>query len=793
MSEELGSWKRFAPIPRDTSFGGGLRGRVHDPLWLVSRQWQLRELRGADAGRPVDVDLSVVHDEIETVRLRGDGVDADDGIAIPYDGGPLEPVIEREYVATGSRGPGARVRAETGRQFRRLIADAADVEPASLDAPAFPAALRLERPDEPMEAADRRYFRVMADRAIDGYRVYRELVGATENLAAVLADEAADRAERVDLADDAPFDEIDASLTAVREAGAAYLRWYRRLYDEPVRGESVDELANEAADAVSGGEETTDDGDGTEDSSTDGLVDSLEEAGSAWRPTRFEYDAAIETEAGVTFELTGYGGGRLDRDHFVATDGEDVAPADPAAGEPVEKRLLPRQLEFPGMPSTRWWSFTESSIAIDDLSGHGAPLPYLLVLESAVEFGNDWFVVPVRAPLGSLSRIADCRLTDSFGVELDVEPVDDDDWRLYGVDELEGSGLFLPPTLRRSETSDPVETVQFGRDEMANLVFGLEELVEGPTGRPVDRTEFSLPELTVDTVRAADDPDAEYVTLANPGDDVLEAGTVAIRAVFVEGDSKSETAETIFEFDGDEGPFRLGPGDSVRIYSGTPDGEAEDGVFGAGREEPVWHDAEALDVVDVDAEWDPGSRYTDGWEDGDEPNIDGDDDALDLHDDGVLLARKLLTRPDADGGYRLVTSVPEHWYPFEMEPWDPEAETVIDDEDVAEGGAFDAPGSYVLTQSLLLDADALDAPRTEIPRPLGRILDPDSPDLPDDDELPYWMYEEEVTRTGREVGRRYQLARWADGSVHLWSERHSSIGSGELASGLRFDLLDESE
>ena len=789
---DLGSWKRFAPVPRNSSFGSGLRGRVHDPLWLVSRQWQLRELRGADAGRPVDVDLSVVHDEIETVRLRGDGVDADDGIEIPYEGGPLEPVIEREYVATGSRGPGARVRAETGRQFRRLIADAAgDGEPDPLDASAFPAALRLERPHQPMEAADRRYFQVMADRAVDGYRVYRELLDATTNLAAVLADDEADRDERVSLSSDGPFAEIDAPLTTVRAAAADYLRWYRRLYDEPVRGESIDELADDVvADEEgvdSGGEEPDESSE-----SSNALVESLEEAGSAWRPTRFEYDAAIETEAGVTFELTGYAGGRLDRDHFVATDDLDVPPADPAAGEPVEKRLLPRQLEFPGMPSTRWWTFTDSSIAIDDLSGHGAPLPYLLVLESAVEFGNDWFVVPVRAPLGSLSRIADCRITDSFGVELDAEPVQDDDWRLYGVDELDGSGLFVPPTLRRSETSDPVETVRFGRDEMANLVFGLEELVEGPTGRPVDRTEFRLPEVTVDTVRAADDPDDEYVTLANRGDDALEAGTVAVRAVFVDDDGESESTETVFEFD-EEGPFRLGPDDSVRLYSGAPEDADEDGVYGADRETPIWQTADALDVVDVDGEWDPGSQYTGAWADRDEPAIDVEDDAADIHDDGRLLARTLLSRPDACGGYRLVTSVPEYWYPFEMEPWDPDDESVVDDDDVGDGTGFDAHDSYVLTQSLLLDADALDAPTAEIPRPLGRLLDPDSPDLPDDDELPYWMYEEEVTRTGREVGRRYQLARWADGSVHLWSERHSSIGTGELASGLRFDLLDEAE
>jgi len=53
------SW-RLEPAPRSESIEGGLAARVHDPLWMLARQWQLGEFRGQDAGTPA------------LVRMRGD-------------------------------------------------------------------------------------------------------------------------------------------------------------------------------------------------------------------------------------------------------------------------------------------------------------------------------------------------------------------------------------------------------------------------------------------------------------------------------------------------------------------------------------------------------------------------------------------------------------------------------------------------------------------------------------------------------------------------------------------------
>jgi hypothetical protein len=50
------------------------------------------------------------------------------------------------------------------------------------------------------------------------------------------------------------------------------------------------------------------------------------------------------------------------------------------------------------------------------------------------------------------------------------------------------------------------------------------------------------------------------------------------------------------------------------------------------------------------------------------------------------------------------------------------------------------------------------------------------------------IFEEEIPREGIRVTRTYQLARWQDGSTHLWIGRRKTVGRGEGSSGLKFDV-----
>ena len=43
------TWNRLEGRPRTTSFEESLQAEVRDPLWMLTRQWQMGEFEGSDA------------------------------------------------------------------------------------------------------------------------------------------------------------------------------------------------------------------------------------------------------------------------------------------------------------------------------------------------------------------------------------------------------------------------------------------------------------------------------------------------------------------------------------------------------------------------------------------------------------------------------------------------------------------------------------------------------------------------------------------------------------------------
>jgi hypothetical protein len=113
--------------------------------------------------------------------------------------------------------------------------------------------------------------------------------------------------------------------------------------------------------------------------------------------------------------------------------------------------------------------------------------------------------------------------------------------------------------------------------------------------------------------------------------------------------------------------------------------------------------------------------------------------------------------------YRLQTDVPDHWHPFVP---------------VRAAGVSPTAGVIQLERRPLV---RVLPDGTSIPiQPKGRILTADDP---------LRLEEEEVPRTGTEVVRTFQLARWSDGRYHLWSGRHRTTGAGEGLSNFRADVV----
>jgi hypothetical protein len=147
------AWTRLEPQSVTGDPTPGLEARVHDPLWMLLRQWQFGEFAGEDAGTPLGVTLDV-SSERATAWQPGDP--DSQAPARPVTDEPLDPLVEREPGTVA--GPGLRERAEAGQVLVRVILDAGfDARAGLLATCAFAGSLP-------------RLFRVIARSAPDGER-----------------------------------------------------------------------------------------------------------------------------------------------------------------------------------------------------------------------------------------------------------------------------------------------------------------------------------------------------------------------------------------------------------------------------------------------------------------------------------------------------------------------------------------------------------------------------------------------------------------------------------------------
>ena len=121
-------------------------------------------------------------------------------------------------------------------------------------------------------------------------------------------------------------------------------------------------------------------------------------------------------------------------------------------------------------------------------------LARLLVAEFALTYGNDWLVVPIDVPFGSLTTVESVLYTTTFGERFVVKPTaevsPDGQWRMFTITTPEGKssdGLLIAPSAVAVQEGQPVEEVLFLRDEMANMCWAVERSVQGPSGAARDR------------------------------------------------------------------------------------------------------------------------------------------------------------------------------------------------------------------------------------------------------------------------------------------------------------------
>jgi hypothetical protein len=155
------------------------------------------------------------------------------------------------------------------------------------------------------------------------------------------------------------------------------------------------------------------------------------------------------------------------------------------------------------MPATRFWEFEDAAVDLGAVSAAAEDLGVLLSVEFATVFGNDWWAVPVPATFGSLVGVRSLVVRDTFGERVLVGPTETAPaaratapWRMFRHSDAElraGGGpaapvLLLAPVVSGALEGDAVEELLLLRDEMANLAWAVERVVEGADGRPRNRS-----------------------------------------------------------------------------------------------------------------------------------------------------------------------------------------------------------------------------------------------------------------------------------------------------------------
>lgn len=446
-------WTRLEPQSVSGDPSPGLQARLHDPLWLLARQWQFGEFAAEDAGSPV-----AVHVDSNTTLVSG-WLPGDPAAAAPTrtlpGGDLLEPSIERE--PTEARGPGLRDRAEAGAELLGQLGDAGeDVGPGSALLAAVLARCPLRLPwIDPNDRTVAGLVAVLRNRVPDGELV---AVSAAAGLAASPPIPP-------------PWLAGAANPVAALAALVDWFGWYRGQ-----------------------------------------VAPAPDPTADCWIDERLEYRFGLIT-GGQTLRAPAFGGGRVDW-HDLDIDAGAGVPGGPG-GDPQSRQqsMLATPLRFAGMPADRYWQFEDGQVNLGALEVQPHDLARLLLVEFATVYGNDWLVVPVDVPLGSYTQINKVTYSTTFGEELTVNAPDDTDrsgtFRLFEL-SLAGTsdtqpGLFIPPSVTGVLEGPAVEEVLFLRDEMANSAWAVERSVQGPSGDPRNRTDEGYPP----PFRPGTDPNAE--------------------------------------------------------------------------------------------------------------------------------------------------------------------------------------------------------------------------------------------------------------------------------------------
>ena len=440
------SWTRLEPQCRNADMGRSVGARLFDPLWLMARQWQMGEFQAVDAGTPVQARVRATSAMLS--RCHFGELPANTTVQVPRFNPlrkPLEAVVERRPMRPrGANDPSMlTLSVEAGLHFLHML----EQQPLTKNycAP-FIAKYALQPLPAAFAAATdeatRRFAQTMAGRVPDARRLAAAFRGGG---AATVAHDPSLRIAAGDQAE-------------VQQTAQAWLVWYNSLFEEPPSP-----------------------------------------AEEAWNPARMEYALTVSASLSdqpfdqMNLAATEFDDGYLDWRSFDCDLEVNLGSSADHTFAAVTETTVPAPVSFRGAPAVRFWELEDSRLAYGLVPVGPPDLAQLMMIDYAGSYGNDWFVVPLTLPIGSISRVDSLVVTDSFGMRTLLQPIGALGTSAAGfamwqhefirrpgsdVSGVIRNMYFLPPTAGRSLKGPALENVVFMRDEMANVAWAIERSVE---------------------------------------------------------------------------------------------------------------------------------------------------------------------------------------------------------------------------------------------------------------------------------------------------------------------------
>jgi hypothetical protein len=432
-------WEKIRPIPSSNDIAEALRCEIHDPLWLLARQWQLGEFKAEDAGMAAFSHIITASTPLQ--RFKGAG----QNVASPYQAEeqPLNAQTERISPTFD-----LSLRLEAGRMWKKMLLSADKTQAWEV---------LKQNPILQFKIPALTYESGSSDQAAYSYEPYSQMMAALSNGrmvdGALLYKELQTRKAS---------DFLPQADSVVNETGIKWVQWVHKRM---------------------------------------GIF--ATQNNTSWDAGRLEYrataSAILPDNTAATLNMPEHNGQNMDSFSW------EQSPAQQGLSDGLDANriavhrhtFMPTQVSFPSMPRARWWEFEDSTLDLSNLQARKTDLGLLLLSEFSLLYSNDWLLTPLSLPVEHLAQVRSMRVTDVFGVQSYINPVaQNENWELFQVTSpavpTPKGWLYLPPVTNHFLQSDTLEEIHFIRDEMANLVWGVEMVVPNGVGEGMEGQSAAL-------------------------------------------------------------------------------------------------------------------------------------------------------------------------------------------------------------------------------------------------------------------------------------------------------------